>query len=103
MAVKELMDYLENGNIINSVNYPKCDMGICTQAGRVAIFHKNIANMITKFTAAFGDNGINISDMTNKSKGEVAYTMLDIEVPASGEIIRKLESIEGVFRVRVIK
>lgn len=103
MAVEELMDYLENGNIINSVNYPKCDMGICTQAGRVAIFHKNIANMITKFTACFGDNGINISDMTNKSKGEVAYTMLDIEAPASEEMIRTLSSIPGVFRVRVIK
>ena len=103
MAVKEMMDYLENGNIINSVNYPKCDMGICTQAGRVAIFHKNIANMITKFTACFGDNGINISDMTNKSRGEVAYTMLDIETPASAEIIQKLQSVEGVFRVRVVK
>ena len=103
MAVEELMDYLENGNIINSVNYPKCDMGICTQAGRVAIFHKNIANMITKFTACFGDNGINISDMTNKSKGEVAYTMLDIEAPASEEMIQTLSSIPGVFRVRVIK
>ncbi len=103
MAVEELMDYLENGNIINSVNYPKCDMGICTQAGRVAIFHKNIANMITKFTACFGDNGINISDMTNKSKGEVAYTMLDIETPASEDIIQTLSSIPGVFRVGVIK
>lgn len=103
MAVKELMDYLENGNIINSVNYPKCDMGLCTQAGRIAIFHKNITNMITKFTACFGDNGINISDMMNKSKGEVAYTMLDIETPASEEIINKLSSIDGVFRVRVIK
>lgn len=103
MAVEELMDYLENGNIINSVNYPKCDMGICTQAGRVAIFHKNIANMITKFTACFGDNGINISDMTNKSKGEVAYTMLDIEAPASEDMIRTLSSIPGVFRVRVIR
>jgi D-3-phosphoglycerate dehydrogenase len=103
MAVKEMMDYLENGNIVNSVNYPKCDMGICSQAGRVAIFHKNIANMIAKFTACFGDNGINISDLTNKSKGEVAYTMLDIESPASEEIIQKLQSIDGVFRVRVVK
>lgn len=103
MAVKELMDYLENGNIVNSVNYPKCDMGVCMQAGRIAIFHKNIANMITKFTACFGDEGINISDLTNKSKGEVAYTMLDIEAPASEEIIKKLETIEGVFRVRVVK
>lgn len=103
MAVKQMMDYLENGNIINSVNYPKCDMGVCDQAGRIAIFHKNIANMITKFTACFGDNSINISDMMNKSKGEVAYTMMDIEAPASEDIIKKLASIEGVFRVRVIK
>ena len=103
MAVKQMKDYLENGNIANSVNYPKCDMGICEQAGRVAIFHKNIANMITKFTACFGDNNINISDMTNKSRGEVAYTMLDIETPASEEIIEKLQSIEGAFRVRVVK
>lgn len=103
MAVKQMMDYLENGNIINSVNYPKCDMGVCDQAGRIAIFHKNIANMITKFTACFGDNSINISNMMNKSKGEVAYTMMDIEAPASEDILNKLASIEGVFRVRVIK
>ncbi len=103
MAVKELKNYLENGNIVNSVNYPNCDMGVCAQVGRVAIFHKNIANMITKFTACFGDNGINITDMMNKSKGEVAYTMIDIEAPASESIVQKLESIEGVFRVRVVK
>ncbi|MDD6492981.1 MAG: phosphoglycerate dehydrogenase [Firmicutes bacterium] len=103
MAVKEMMNYLKNGNIVNSVNYPNCDMGICNQAGRVAIFHKNIANMITKFTACFGDEGINITDMMNKSKGEVAYTMIDIETPADDEIIAKLQAIDGVFRVRVVK
>ena len=103
MAVDEMMDYLENGNIKNSVNYPACDMGVCTKAGRVAVFHKNIANMITKFTAEFGEKGINISDMTNKSRGEVAYTMLDIEAPVTDEIIKELENIDGVFRVRVVK
>ncbi len=103
MAVKEMMNYLENGNINNSVNYPNCDMGICSQAGRIAIFHRNIANMITKFTACFGDEGINITDMTNKSKGEVAYTMIDLESPATDEMIRKLQAIPGVFRVRVVK
>lgn len=103
MAVKEMMNYLKNGNINNSVNYPNCDMGICTQAGRVAIFHKNIANMITKFTACFGDEGINITDMMNKSRGEVAYTMMDIERAADESIIQKLQSINGVFRVRVVK
>lgn len=103
MAVKEMMDYLANGNIKNSVNYPNCDMGVCAQAGRIAIFHKNIANMITKFTACFGDNGINITDMMNKSKGEVAYTMIDVESTPTAGIVEKLSGIEGVFRVRVVK
>lgn len=103
MAVKELMNYLENGNIINSVNYPNCDMGVCNQIGRVAVFHKNVANMITKFTACFGENNINISDMMNKSKGEVAYTLLDVESKVTPEIVKTLESIDGVFRVRVVK
>lgn len=103
MAVEELKDYLENGNIRNSVNYPACDMGICAQASRVAIFHKNTANMITKFTAEFGEKGINISDMTNKSRGEVAYTMLDVEAKPTEEIISALEKIKGVFRVRIVK
>ena len=103
MAVEQMMDYLENGNIKNSVNYPACDMGVCNKAGRVAIFHKNIANMITKFTACFGDLGINIVEMTNKSRGEVAYTMMDLEAPATAEIVEKLNAIDGVFRVRVVK
>ena len=103
MAVKELKNFLENGNINNSVNYPNCDMGICDQAGRIAIFHLNVANMVTKFTALFGDNGINISDMTNKSKGDIAYTMLDVEERPSEEIIDTLRSIPGVIRVRVVK
>ena len=103
MAVKQMMNYLENGNILNSVNYPKCDMGICTQAGRIVIFHRNKANMITKFTACFGDEGVNITDMMNKSKGEVAYTMMDLESPATDEMIGRLQSIAGVFRVRVVK
>ena len=103
MAVDEMMDYLYNGNIKNSVNYPNWDIGDCAEAGRVAIFHKNVANMITKFTACFGDEGINISDLMNKSRGEVAYTMMDIETPADAAIIEKLSQIEGVFRVRVVK
>lgn len=103
MAVKEMMNYLKNGNIVNSVNFPNCDMGECNQAGRVAIMHTNTANMITKFTACFGDLGINISDMMNKSKGEYAYTMLDIEQSATDDIINKLKAIEGVIRVRVVK
>jgi len=103
MAVKELMNYLENGNIVNSVNYPNCDMGICSEAGRVAIMHKNVSNMIAKFTSLFGELNINISNMMNKSKGDYAYTMIDVEKPVTDEIVSKLEAIESVIRVRVIK
>ncbi len=103
MAVDELMDYLENGNIRNSVNYPACNMGVCSNVGRIAVLHKNIANMITQFTAAFGEAGINISDMTNKSRGEYAYTLMDIAAAADEKILARLNSIEGVFRVRAVK
>lgn len=103
MAVDELKDYLENGNIRNSVNYPACDMGVCGGAGRVAVLHKNIANMITQFTAAFGESGINISDMTNKSRGEYAYTLLDIDKAADEKIMERLKGINGVFKVRIVK
>lgn len=103
MAVKELKEYLENGNIVNSVNYPNCDMGVPAQAGRIAIAHKNIKNMIGKFSTILGDNGINITDMTNKSRGEYAYSMLDLENPVNEDIVAKLREIDGVFRVRVVK
>ena len=103
MAVKELKNYLENGNIVNSVNFPNCDMGVCSQAGRVAVAHKNISGMISKFTTVFGDNGINITDMMNKSKGDWAYTMLDVESAVSDEIVNQLSKIDGVVRVRVVK
>ena len=103
MAVKELKNYLENGNIINSVNFPNCDMGICSQAGRVAVIHKNSSGMISKFTTVFGNHGINITDMTNKSRGDWAYTMLDLEQSVSDEVVAELKASEGVVRVRVVK
>lgn len=103
MAVKELRNYLENGNISNSVNFPSCDMGICNKACRVAIFHENIANRITKFTALIGESGINISDMINKSKGGYAYTMMDIDSALTEELIQQIQEVEGVLRLRIVK
>ena len=103
MAVKEIMDYLENGNIKNSVNYPNCDMGSCVVAGRIAIHHKNIINMISQFTAVFGEAGVNISDMTNKSKGDYAYTLLDLQTKPTQEVVDKLRKLDGVLRVRIVK
>ena len=103
MAVQEIRDYLENGNIHNSVNYPNCDMGVCKDAMRVCIIHRNIPNMLTKFTAAFGDLGINIERMNNVTKGEYGYVIMDLGNTADDEAIQKIRRIEGVLRVRVVK
>ena len=103
MAVKEMINYLTNGNIVNSVNYPKADMGVCQTKGRVTIHHKNVTNMITRFSGVFSEAGINISDMVNSSKGEFAYTMIDVDSDITGDFVDKLSAIDGVIRVRVIK
>ena len=103
MAVEELMDYLENGNIRNSVNYPNCDMGVCHAASRVAVLHLNIPNMIGQITGILASGNVNISDMTNKSRDKYAYTLLDLENPAEEDMVEKLKAIKGVLRVRVIK
>ncbi len=103
MAVRQVMDYLENGNITNSVNFPACDMGVCTKAGRVLILHKNIPNSIGQFTSCVARENINISDMVNRSKGAYAVTMLDLDTPVSEHSVDELKKIDGVLRVRVIK
>jgi len=103
MAVRQVMDYLENGNIINSVNYPNCDMGVCTKAGRITIMHRNVPNTLSQFTTAVASENINISDLINRSRGEYAYTMLDLDHPAPQSVIERLEKIEGVLKVRVIR
>ena len=103
MAVKQVMDYLENGNIKNSVNYPNCDAGTCVDEGRLTINHKNIPNMISQFTKVLGDAGVNISNMTNKSKGDLAYTIIDVSTPISKEVAKSLKEISGVYKVRIVK
>lgn len=103
MAVKELRDFMENGNIKNSVNFPNCDMGTCVSVGRIAITHKNVPNMISQFTKILGAEGLNIADMTNKSKGEYAYTLIDLESAASRGALDELQAVEGVAKVRVVK
>ena len=103
MAVKEMMDYLENGNIRNSVNYSACDMGVCRTASRIAVMHKNIPNMIGQITGALAEQDVNISDMTNKSRDQYAYTLLDLESRPKEATIEKLKGIKGVLRVRTVK
>lgn len=103
MAVNQVMDYIENGNIKNSVNYPSCDAGVCASESRIAVNHKNIPNMISQLTAVFSNKGINIDNMINKSKGDYAYSMFDIGTKATDEIVKELKEIDGVLKVRAIK
>lgn len=103
MAVEEIMDYLENGNIRNSVNFPACDMGVCTTAGRIAVIHKNIPNIISGLTTAFGNAGINIAKMINQSRGEYAYSLLDVDSEGADHIAAEIIQNEGILKVRVIK
>ena len=103
MAVRQVMDYLENGNIVNSVNFPNCDMGICTTAGRITLLHRNIPNSLSRFTTAMASENINIAGLMNKSRGDYAYTMLDLDHTPSAHAVEELKKIEGVLRVRIIK
>ena len=103
MAVRQVKDYLENGNIVNSVNFPNCDMGICNKPGRITSLHRNIPNTLSQYTGAVAAEGINISDMLNRSRGEYAYTMLDLDHPTSPGVIERLQKMEGVLKVRVIR
>ena len=102
MAVQELRDFLENGNIKNSVNYPSCDMGVKDKT-RITIMHRNIPNMIGQFTALLAKDNVNIDDMTNKNSGAYAYTMMDVDSEVGAEVVDGLEAIEGVLKVRVIE
>lgn len=103
MAVHEIKEYLENGNIVNSVNYPDCYMGIGSTPARIGITHKNIPNMVGQITSILASNNINIGDMLNKSKGNFAYTLLDVDSHVSDEIMDLLKAVDGVLRVRLIK
>ena len=103
MAVREIRDYMENGNITHSVNYPDCNMGACTTAGRVAILHKNVKGMIGQYTTVLGEADINVSDMTNKAKGDYAYALIDVDSQITDDVLKKLQAIDDVLRVRLVK
>ncbi|MDY3228718.1 MAG: phosphoglycerate dehydrogenase [Kiritimatiellia bacterium] len=103
MAVKEMRDFIENGNIVNSVNFPACSLGPATKPARLAICHKNVANMIGTFTSILGEAKVNIDAIANKSRGDVAYTLIDADAPVPAEVVAKLEASDAVTRVRVIK
>ena len=103
MAAAEVRDFLENGNITHSVNFPDCDMGVKGEGQRVTILHRNIPNMLGQFTGLMAEKNINISLMTNKSRKEYAYTMMDVDGEISSEVEEQLASVKGVLKVRVIR
>ena len=101
MAVKEIMNFMENGNISNSVNYPNCDLGICNAESRLAIYHRNVKKMISRFADILSDT--NIQNMSNTSKGDYAYTLFDLDSKVAPETVEQLRNVEGVVKVRVVK
>jgi len=102
MAVKEIMNYLENGSIKNSVNYPNCEVAKLISKARITLLHKNIPSMITKFTTVLSSYNVNIEEMVNKSRGDYAYSVFDIDMAVTEEMKKALEEIEGVLKVRAI-
>lgn len=102
MAVDEMKNFLENGNINHSISYSNCDMGVCESACRLSICHKNVPNMIANFTKNIGGAGLNIAKMLNSSKGDFAYSLFDLDAKAPASLIGKLMSVDEVIRVRVL-
>ena len=103
MAAVQLQDYLDNGNITNSVNFPELNAGTCGAEARVAILHRNIPNMLSQITAFFGNNNLNIENLSNKARGGYAYTLLDISHKMPDDTVERLKEINGVLRVRRVK
>lgn len=101
MAVDQIRNFLENGNIVNSVNFPACDAGECSAKGRITVAHKNVPGMLNRLTNVF--EGVNIAHMTNKSKGNYSYCVFDIDSESTQEMADKLNSIDGVLKARIIK
>ena len=102
MAAKQLADYIENGNIVNSVNFPACSSARCTPF-RITVLHKNQQNMIAQISSILAKDGINIENFENKNKGETAYTILDIAAPVNEKLLREIDGIDGVYKVREIQ
>ena len=103
MAVDEIRNYMENGNIVNSVNYPNCDAGVCDTKGRITVCHKNVPAMLNRITNVFSEANINIAHMTNKSRGNYAYCIFDIDSESSADVADKLSAVDGVLKVRIIQ
>jgi D-3-phosphoglycerate dehydrogenase len=102
MAVEELMDFLENGNIRNSVNFPSCSLGLCTTQARLVVLNKNIPSMLGRITGVLADMNVNISDLINRSKGDYAVTLVDIDNDVNRDELKKALDFEGIISARVI-
>jgi D-3-phosphoglycerate dehydrogenase len=103
MAVNSVREYLENGNILNSVNYPECCMGPCESRPRLSICNRNVPNMVSQITRILGESCVNIAEMKNQSKGNYAYTLIDTDGDVDEETLEKIRSLKGILKLRVIQ
>ncbi len=103
MAVDEIRDFVENGNIVNSVNYPAATLGVCDKVSRITVCHKNIPNMISQLSTAIASESVNVADMVDKSRGDFAYAIIDLDHEATDALADKINAIDGVIKVRIVK
>lgn len=103
MAVEQIIDFVENGNIVNSVNYPAASLGVCDKVSRITICHKNVPNMIGQLTSVVAAENVNVADMVDKSRGDYAYAIMDLDHPVTEALVEKLNAVDGVIKVRVVK
>lgn len=103
MAVEQIIDFVENGNIVNSVNYPAVSLGVCDKVSRITICHKNVPNMIGQLTSVVAAENVNVADMVDKSRGDYAYAIMDLDHPVTEDLVEKLNAVDGVIKVRVVK
>lgn len=103
MAVDEIRDFVENGNIVNSVNYPAATLGVCDKVSRITVCHKNIPNMISQLSTVIASEGVNVADMVDKSRGDFAYAIIDLDHEATDALADKINAIDGVIKVRIVK
>ena len=102
MACQQIKDFLETGNIRNSVNFPTCEMPVKAGHKRIIIANKNVPQMISEITSLLADNNVNIGDMLNKSKGDLAYNIIDVDGEVSDNVLDKLREIDGIIMVKII-
>ena len=103
MAVRQLVEFLENGNVRNAANFPECEMGTIGAESRLIIANRNIPNMVGQVTTLLASEGINISDLLNRHRGDLAYNIIDVDGVPGPQTMERIRAIEGIIMARLLR